>query len=50
MLFEREAVRPSVQNIVWGTRQGLIQWNKYVWLLFLHILPVSNLNHTENVA
>ena len=27
-----------------------MQWNKHVWLLFLHILPDSNKNHPENAA
>ena len=27
-----------------------MQWNKHVWLLFLHILPDFSINSTENVA
>ena len=28
----------------------LIQWNKHVWSLFLHILPDFSINRAENVA
>ena len=37
-------------NIVQGTQQVLMQWNKNMWSLFLHILPDFNRNRTENVA
>ena len=37
-------------NIIWGTQQVLMQWNKHEWSLFLHILPNFNLNGTENVT
>ena len=35
---------------IWGTLQVLMQWNKHVWPLFLHILPYSNPIRTENAA
>ena len=37
-------------NIFRGTRQVLMQRNKHVWSLFLHILPYSNQIRTENAA
>ena len=39
-----------VLNIIRGTRQVLMQWNKHVWSLFLHILPYSSPIRTENAA
>ena len=39
-----------VFNIIRGTRQVLMQWNKHVWSLFLHILPYSSSIRTENAA
>ena len=31
-------------------RQVLMQWNKHVWSLFLHILPEFSIHRAENVA
>ena len=35
-------------NILGGTRQELMEWNKHVQSLLLHILPNSNQIRTEN--